>query len=73
MLLRVLNEGLMLSVTDNGKAFDPTIYTRQEEDLDRYAVDHIRMLLSISKSVDYHRVIGLNKTCAIITGRNKEG
>ena len=71
LLLRRTNEGLMLSITDNGKAFDPLIYTKQEETSDLFAVDHIRMLRSISKKVDYHRVIGLNKTYAYI-GDSKE-
>ena len=66
VLLRQTNEGLMLSVTDNGKAFDPLIYTKQETEEDLFEIDHIRMLKSISKRVDYHRVIGLNKTYAYI-------
>ena len=66
VLLRALDGGWMLCVTDSGAAFDPTIYTRQEEASDRYAIDHIRMLRAISRQVDYHRVIGLNKTCVTV-------
>ena len=69
LLLRRGEGELMLSVADNGKAFDPLVYS--ESDGDRYRMDHIRMLQAISTKVEYQRVIGLNKTCAYIAGRGK--
>ena len=60
VIIRAAANDLLLSVTDDGNPFDPLVYhcERQEP----YVTDHIGMIRSVAASVDYKRLIGLNKT-----------
>ncbi|MBR6040980.1 MAG: hypothetical protein IKP38_10915 [Clostridia bacterium] len=60
VIVRASGNDLLLSVTDDGSPFDPLVYHCEQPE--PYATDHIGMIRSVAASVDYKRLIGLNKT-----------
>ena len=60
VIIRASGDDLLLSVTDDGSPFDPLVYHCEQPE--PYVTDHIGMIRSVAASVDYKRLIGLNKT-----------